>query len=405
MSATRVGAILAVVGALLLAVLAAVLVPWDPVPGGRPSLPPPDAYFTNEQVARAETFSRWSRAWSWSSLALALAVTAWLGLTEAGGRLVGRLRGPWPLRVVQAVVAVLLASGLATLPVDAALHELLVRYGLSTQTWGGWVADVGRGTLVVAVASSIGALVVVGLARRLPRAWPAAAGLALAGLVVLGSFVYPLLVEPLFNDFESLPQGELRRQVLTLAEREGVAVDDVLVADASQRTTTLNAYVSGFGGSRRVVLYDTLVADVPRGAALTVVAHELAHARHHDVVVGTALGATGALVAAGLGAVLLRRRDVGDPEVVPRLLALVAIGMVLVSPLENGVSRMIETRADVDALAVTGDPQAFVDLQVRLAVRSIADPTPPAWSQAWFGSHPTSLERLALAAGESQGGG
>ena len=219
----------------------------------------------------------------------------------------------------------------------------------------------------------------------------------LAGLVVLGSFVYPLVVEPLFNDFESLPDGRLRAQVLTLAEREGVDVDDVLVADASRRTTTLNAYVSGLGDSRRVVLYDTLVDDAPRGETLAVVAHELAHARAHDVAVGTALGASGALLAAGLAGVLLRRRDVGDPAVVPRLLALVAIATVAAAPLENGVSRRLEARADTVALAATGDPESFVDLQVRLALRSLSDPTPPPLAQVWFGSHPTTLERIAAA--------
>ena len=395
MSQARVGALLALAAALLLGVLAAVYVPWDAVPGGRGPLPPPDAYFTADQLARAETFSRWARAWSWSSLAVSLAVATWLGLTQAGVRLVGRLRGPWALRVVQAVLAVLLAGRLAALPFAAALHELRLRYGLSTQGWAGWAADVARGSLVSVVVASVGVLVVVGLARRLPRAWPAAAGGVLAGLVVLGSFVYPLLVEPLFNDFESLPEGGLRAEVLALAEREGVAVDDVLVADASRRTTTLNAYVSGFGSSRRVVLYDTLVRGTPRGETLSVVAHELAHARRHDVVLGTALGAAGALGATGLGAVLLRRRPAGDPTIVPRLLALVAIGAALASPLENGVSRRIETRADIDALEATRDPRSFEELQVRLALRSLADPTPPAWSQIWFGSHPTILERLA----------
>ena len=191
--------------------------------------------------------------------------------------------------------------------------------------------------------------------------------------------------------------------MLDLADREGVAVDDVLVADASRRTTTLNAYVSGFGGTRRVVLYDTLVDDVPRDEALSVVAHELAHARHDDVVTGTALGAAGALAAVGLlGVAAGRWRRRGWPgmqeaAVVPVLLAVVAVAGLLAAPVQNGISRQIEIRADVDALRATDDPAAFRALQRRLALRSLADPTPPAWSQWWFGSHPGVLTRTALA--------
>ena len=212
-----------------------------------------------------------------------------------------------------------------------------------------------------------------------------------------------MLVEPLFNDFHSLPDGSLRTQILELADQEGVAVDDVLVADASRRTTTLNAYVSGFGGTRRVVVYDNLVEDLPEAEALSVVAHELAHARHRDVVTGSVLGAAGALFGVGLlslvvGAMGERRRlSMADPAVVPLVLALAAVATFVASPVENTVSRQIETRADVDALETTGDSDAFVEMQRQLALRSFSDPTPPGLSQFWFGSHPTSLQRIAVA--------
>ena len=198
------------------------------------------------------------------------------------------------------------------------------------------------------VATSIVLVVLVGVARRWPRAWPAVAGLLLAGLVMLGSFVYPLLVEPLFNNFKSLPDGELRTQILELADEEHVHVDDVLVADASRRTTTLNAYVSGFGCSRRVVVYDNLVDDVSERQVLSVVAHELGHAKHDDVLTGSLLGAAGALLRGRLAGVLLVP-GVAEPRQVPRILALVAVATLLASPVQNGISRRIETRADVDA--------------------------------------------------------
>ncbi|WP_235737495.1 M48 family metalloprotease [Nocardioides alcanivorans] len=214
------------------------------------------------------------------------------------------------------------------------------------------------------------------------------------------------MVEPIFNDFESMSDDPLKEQILDLAETEGVSIDDVLVADASRRTTTLNAYVSGFGGSARVVVYDNLLDSAPDDQVLSVVAHELAHAKNRDVLVGTAVGAAGAAFGIGLLALVcssaaVRRRTGTDgvtgAAVVPLVLALVAVGTLLASPVESGISRKIETRADVVALESTRDPDALIALQQHLCIRAVCDPTPVGWAQWWFGSHPTALERIAIA--------
>ncbi len=392
------------VGVAAFVLVAAARVPWHPVPGGLPDAVTASSVFTQEQIDRGEHYALWARIWSWSGLAVALAVAAWLGFGRTGRRWAARLRGWWWVRVVVVVLGLTLVGELATLPFGVALRRLGLDEGLVTSTWAAWGLDQVKGLLITVIGTSIAVVALVACMRRLPRLWPAVAGLVAALLVVLGSFAYPLVVEPVFNRFASLPDGPLRSDVLALADKEGVAVDDVLVADASRRTTTLNAYVSGFGHSRRVVLYDTLVDGSPHGETLSVVAHELAHAKYDDVLTGTLLGAAGALVGVGLLGLLLPgvRREPGEDggdevSAVPRVLALVAIATVLVAPLENGISRAIETRADQTALEVTNAPQAFVDLQRRLAVRSHADPTPPAWSQWWFGSHPTVLQRIGLA--------
>ncbi len=400
---TRTGVVVTVVGGLAFVVLAVVLVPWGPVPGGMPPPVAANAVFTQDQIAAAEEFSRWSRVWGWSSLAVSLAVACWLGFSSAGRRIMDRLPGPWWVRVVLGVAALALIGRVVTLPFGLLQHRHLRDYGLSTQTTGEWLVDVLKNEAVGIVATSLVLLVLIGCARRFPRRWPAVAGGVLGAVVLIASFVYPLLVEPIFNNFTPLPNGSLRSHILELADQEGVAVDDVLVADASRRTTTLNAYVSGFGSTRRVVVYDNLVDDLPEDEALSVVAHELAHARHGDVVTGSVLGAAGAVFAVGLlslvvGAVGERRRvTMADPAVVPLLLALAALATLATSPVQNTISRQIETRADVDALAATHDPEAFEKMQRQLALRSFSDSTPPAWSQFWFGSHPTSLQRIAIA--------
>jgi len=390
----RVAAVVAVAGALAFVVIAVLRVPWDPILGGPLHPPPASSVFTQQQIQRAEDFTSLARIWSWSALAVSLLLACVLGFSRVGPRLVDRVRGPWWWRVVVAVVLLALAGRVATLPFAVLIRRRVLSYGLSNQAWGAYAVDLLKGVAVDVVATSIAMLVLVGVARRWPRAWPAVAGLLLGGLVLLGSFVYPLLVEPLFNHFEALPDGPLRTQILALADKEGVHVDDVLVADASRRTTTLNAYVSGFGSSRRVVVYDNLIDDEDEPEILSVVAHELGHARHDDVLTGSLLGAAGALL--GIGLLGLLAGQVGDPRQVPRVLALVAVATFLTSPVQNGISRRIETRADVAALVTTRDPRAFVELQRQLALKSLADPTPYRWSQFWFGSHPTTMQRIAL---------
>jgi STE24 endopeptidase len=399
-SARRTSLAVVVTALAVFVVLALVSVPWDPVPGGPLSTPDPYRYFTAAEIQRGEDFARWARVWSWSSLAVSLLVLGAVGFTRAGRALVARLPGRWWVQVPLAVAAVEVGVRLVTLPFAVALRRHVLDYGLSHQAWGAFAVDLAKSEALDVGVTSLALVVLVACARRWPRAWPAVAGGCVAVLVLLGSLVYPVVVEPMFNSFTPLPDGPLRTRILDLADREGVDVDDVLVADASRRTTTLNAYVSGFGSTRRVVVYDNLVDDLGEDEAVSVVAHELSHAEHQDVLVGSALGAAGAALGVGLLALLLpgrRNGGVADPRSVPRILALVAVAGLLASPVQNGISRRVETRADVDALRVTQDPAAFVAVQQQLARRSLADLTPPAWSQAWFGSHPTTLSRIALA--------
>lgn len=387
------------VGAVAFVLLAWLLIPWHPYPGGRLHLPPAGSIFTQAELDRATAYSHVARWIGRSTLVVSVVVACVLGFTRVGRQVTSRLPGPWPVRAVLAVAVVVVVGRLATLPLELAFEREELDYGLTRQPWSRWWRDQGVSTGVSLVATALAILALLACTRRWRRSWPLVAGAILAVLVVLGSFVYPVLVEPLFNHFTSLPDGPLRAQVMALAKKEGVHIDDVLVADASSRTTTLNAYVDGFGSTRRVVLYDTLLDRTSRREILSVVAHELGHAKHDDVAVGTGLGAAGAFVAVGLlGLVAGRRYDgLTDPAAVPLLLALFVLGSALATPVENVLSRPVETRADVDALVTTRDLDAFVDIQRQLDVSSLTDPTPPAFSQWWFGSHPTSLQRIAIA--------
>lgn len=395
--------------AVAFAALAAVLVPWDWVPGGRLTPMPVHRLFSAAEIARMEHHAAMSRLYGWSGYFLGLVVAIALGFTPLGARLLRKVggRAPWFLGVPLGVLVLLLIGEIVSLPFRWLLRRENLRVGLTHQGWQGWVMDQAKGFAVSFVVAAVLLLAMVALARRTPRWWFAwAGGLALV-LTLAGSYLYPVLVEPLFNDFTPMKPGPFKQSVFRLARQEGVHVSDVLVADASRRTTAVNAYVSGFGGTRRVVVYDNLLKDLRPAEARVVIAHELGHAKHSDVVIGTVLGAVGSVFAvAVLGLLLdtepLRRvsttRGASDPAVVALVLALASLGMFLASPVQNSMSRAIEARADRASLQATDADGVFIRMQRELALRSLTDPTPPALSQFWFGSHPTAVQRAGLPA-------
>ena len=393
---------------VVLVVLGGLLVPWTWWPDGGLRPASVGSAITAAQVTRAEHYTHAVLPLSLAATAVSLVTALVLGLTHLGSgiarRVGGRLR--WWGAVPVATLVLVLLGRLVTLPLGLLIRRRDLAAGLTHQSLAGWFSDWALSTLVSWLFATLVVLLVVGTARRFPRRWFVGAALgALLGTFLL-SMLYPLVVEPLFNRFQPMPDSTLKQSLLRLASAEGVHVDDVLVADASRRTTTLNAYVSGIGGTRRIVVYDNLLRDLPPDQVRSVVAHELGHARNHDVVLGTALGAAGAFLGVCLLALLLdsaalrRRAGVagpGDPAVAALVLALVAAGSLLLAPAQNAVSRSIEARADRDALEFTHDPHAFEEMQRQLALHALADPTPPELLHLWFGSHPTVLQRLGMA--------
>jgi STE24 endopeptidase len=391
-----------------LVVVAAVVVPWDWTPGASMPTVDPTAGLRPGTLERITAYDSRATALGLAATGVGLLVSLLLGLTSWGSRLVALLPGRrrWPFQVLLAVLVLALIGRVATLPFAVPAEQLRRRYGLSTQDWGTYTLDRLRDLLVTVIVSTLVMLVVVGLARGARRGWWLIVSLLAGGLVVAGSFVYPLVVEPLYNEFTPMPEGPLRSSLITLADEDGLRVDEVLVADASRRTTAVNAYVSGFGATKRIVVYDTLLDSTPRAQVRQVVAHELGHAKDNDVATGTALGALGAMAGVTLLVLVatsapVRRRagigNLGEATAVPLLLALVAVGSLLSLPAQNLVSRALEARADRHSLELTDDPATLVALQQRLATRNLNNPSPPRWEYLWFASHPTAAQRVALA--------
>ena len=337
--------------------------------------------------------------------------------------------GDWlfsPLRSLSAVAAAAVYAALITAFSGVVRTPLAFwrgwwrerRWGFSTQGAGGWLADRAKALAVSLVLGSAAWAAAVGLARALPDWWapPAAAALALAVLFL--SFVAPVVLEPLFNRFRPLEDEALVADLRRLSQRAGVPVRDVLVADASRRTTKVNAYVSGIGRTRRVVLFDTLLemagsatgeaggarpedsgavgaARTDPAAVQAVVAHELGHRREGHVAKLTVLAMAAAVLAvAVLWAVLGTR--IGQPRTLPEALLLLFALEVAAAPALSWLSRRFERVADRCSLDLTEEPAAFARAHVELARRNLSDLEPPRLVYLFLFSHPTPPERLAL---------
>jgi STE24 endopeptidase len=386
-----------------------VLTPWHPLPGASIAPASMSSNFTPAQIARSDAFFHEARWPSWLGLGLGLAAAGALGFTGLGRLLVTGVRHRirrWWLQVLGLVALVLLIERLVGLPTGIWSQQVARSYGLSSQTWASWALDEVKSLGISFAVTALVLLGLVGLARRFSRAWflPAAAGAG--ALVILSSFAYPVVIEPAFNTFTPLPAGRLRTAILELAARDHVAVSDVLVADASRRTTELNAYVSGFGSTKRIVLYDTLLRSTPDAQIELIVAHELGHATRDDVLVGTIEGALAAVMAVAALFIVLRpsrlRRPTGagsmrDPAIVPVVLALATIASVAALPVQNTISRHIEARADAHSLDLTSDPRDYILMQRRLAVTNLTHLDPNPVLSDIFNSHPPPLDRIGMA--------
>ena len=318
-----------------------------------------------------------------------LALLGWLA--ALGPRLAGRLRYG-----VVVLLCVLAALWLVRLPWGAAAHWWRRRHGLSTQGYGAWVVDPWLELLAFAVIASAVLAAAMLLARRLGRRWWLAGGPLLAAAGAGAVLLQPIVLEP---RLEPLRDPALAAEIRELGTRLGVRhLGGVAVRDAAERTTRINAEVSGYGPTRRVILWDTLLdGRVTEGEIRFLAAHELAHVVRRHVWKGVAWFALLSLpIAFAIAEATRRQGGLGRARAVPlAVLAAVAVQLALM-PFANAVSRRYEAEADWVALRATRDPAAAELLLRRFSSRNLADPSPPAWARALLSTHPSLERRIAL---------
>jgi len=366
-----------------------------------------EAYFTAFQLDRAEDFRGLQRVLGIAGTAVGIGTLALLAWRPPG--LLRRLGSRPLLGGAAAGAGISLLLLVVELPLSAWMRARALDVGLATQSWSDWALDVVKSAGVGAAFAAAGGLTAMLLVRRFPRHWWAPGAALVVAFGVITIWLYPVVIDPIFNDFDRLRPGPVRDDVLELAREAGVDVGEVYRVDASRRTSAANAYVGGLGNSKRVVLYDNLIAGFPRDEVRLVVAHELGHQKHNDLLRGLAwlalVAPAGTYASQRLAERLAAREGLADPATRPGpvVLPAIALAVTLVSlalgAASNVLSRQVEARADQFALDLTQDPAAFVQFERRIALRNISDPDPPGLLHTLFGTHPTTLERIG--AGEA----
>jgi Zn-dependent protease with chaperone function len=310
-----------------------------------------------------------------------------------------------------------LTLGVLDLPVHLYWHALSLHYQQSIQGWGSWFWDWSKGELLDTAFGIVLVLILFAVMRRSPRRWwlyfwfPAV--LILLGLIV----ITPLVIDPLFNKFEPLSQEhpDLVASIEKLTKHAGVPIppERMFLMVASRKTNAINAYVTGLGASKRVVIWDTTIQKMSNEEALFVVGHELGHYVLGHVWRGFLVGAAGLLVALyflfrGLHWALdhwakdWKLHGQEDWASLAVLLLLLQVLLFVSSPVISGYSRMQEHAADVYGLEVihglvpNSEEVAAHAFQV-LGELDLSDPNPPPFITFWLYSHPPLAERLVFA--------
>jgi STE24 endopeptidase len=363
-----------------------------------------ESYFSASQLERARDYRGPQLAIYGGVLAIEVGV---LGLLVA--RPPRRLRGPFRRPVLAAAAAgaaLSVAVTVAVLPLQVVSRERAKDVGLVTQSWSGYARDKAVSGGIGALIAGLGAAAAVGLMRRLPRGWWVPGTVIVVAFGVVSIYAGPVVLDPLFNTFKPLPAGQAREDVLELAKRAGVDVGEVFTVDASRRTTAANAYVTGLGTTKRVVLYDTLLENFKRDEVRLVVAHELSHVHYRDVPNGLLYLAI--VAPFGLFAVAqLTRRLAPGGEPGPAVLPALALGLVVmtttITTISNQLSRDVEARADSYALTLTGEPEPFISFEKRIALRNLSDPDPPDWQTFLLATHPPTIDRIGIGVAYERG--
>ncbi len=380
----------------------------SPAPASAP------AAVDEERQRQARRYARQRHLLSLGNLvlsALIVGVLLFSGLSLALGDALSPLAweplsGWQPLRIGVYFLVLLAASSLLSVPLSyVSGYALPRRYGLSTQSLGGWLRDLLKG-LAISLPVELGAVEFVYLLLAVaPDSWWLWTGLAVLCFTALLTNLAPVLLLPLFYKLTPIPDGDVRERTLALARHAGTRVRGIYSMNMSAKTTAANAMVMGLGNTRRIVFGDTLLDRYTPDEIEVVVAHELGHQVHNDipklilVEVVTTLGGLFVvnLVLHAVVASVPAYHSLADAATMPLVAAALGIFALVTLPITNGFSRHVEHQADVYALETTGKAEAFASAMTRMANQNLSELEPSPLIEFLLYNHPATGRRIAFA--------
>ena len=306
---------------------------------------------------------------------------------------------------------------LLTLPIDVYGHSLSLKYEQSIQMWGSWFWDWVKSLLIGVFMATLIVWVLYGVIRKSPMAWWFFFWLASLPIILFVIFITPVVIDPLFFKFEPMVQKapELVEEIGKVVERGGLSIpgDRMFLMNASEKLKSVNAYVTGFGASKRVVVWDTTIAQMTNHQTLYVFGHEMGHYVLNHVIKTVAFIAILLLLFLYIGFRYMRSlvekygigwdiREVSDYASLPVFIFLFTLFSFLATPIISGYSRVQEHNSDIYGLEVihgiVPEPQkvAAQSFQI-LGEINLSDPEPPPFIKFWMYSHPPLNERLTFA--------
>jgi STE24 endopeptidase len=268
-------------------------------------------------------------------------------------------------------------------------------YGLSNQTAGSWFLDIAKERALSFFISFSALIIIYLLLTHIPKYWWAISAAIFILFFILNFIISPLIIDPLFYKFKPLKDVELQTDIINLADKAGLRIDKILVADASKKTNTVNAYFTGFGISKRIVIYDNLLNKYSKKEVLSVISHEISHWKYRHILKNIIMGiiSIGAIFFI-LKMILAKLQLTSDIRAVFIIFIFFTLVSFISLPVQNSISRFFEKQADNYAVILTEDADTQVNLFKKLAESNLAEVSPGPVIEFILYSHPSIMERI-----------